>query len=435
MSYPDPRAVVPGVGLLALAVVLGAVSSAQQAGGLTERERLLLERIAKLEERVAALERRGAAPGSQAAAVSASAAPQPSPPPRETAAEPPAETPFGTVSAYFDGYYAWNTNRPADGVNALRAYDRTANGFSLNQAGLLLEKAPDLAAGRRWGYRLDLMYGQATETLQGSASNEPRPRLYRPVFQAYGTYVAPLGSGLTVDFGKWACALGYEGNYTKDQINYSRSYFFNFLPFYHMGVRTSYAVNGRLSLGYWLVNGANQTEDFNGAKSQLAQVVVRPWKDVSWTLQYYAGREQPGTEGGMTQIVDTYASWTRGRLTLAGELDYFTSRTEAGRPRRNVTGGAAYARYQLTSRAYLGQRYSRLNDPAGLFSGTPQSLNDLTSTAGYRFGEGFESRLEFRRDFSGRPFFLTSRPGRLAAAQNTVTLGLLWWFGGKRGAW
>src|SRR5437016_1418192 len=80
--------------------------------------------------------------------------------------------------------------------------------------------APDAGKGRRAGLRFDLMYGQATETLQGSAQNEPRPQVYRPVFQAYGSYVFPLGSGLQVDFGKFASALGVENNYTKDQINY-----------------------------------------------------------------------------------------------------------------------------------------------------------------------------------------------------------------------
>ncbi len=71
------------------------------------------------------------------------------------------------------------------------------------------------------------MFGQATETLQGGAHNEPRPQVYRNIFQAYGTYVVPLGSGLTVDLGKWASALGYENNYTKDQLNYSRSFYFD----------------------------------------------------------------------------------------------------------------------------------------------------------------------------------------------------------------
>ena len=118
----------------------------------------------------------------------------------------------------------------------LRAYDVTGNTFALNQAALVLENAPKPEDGKRWGARLDLQWGQATQTLQGNPANEPRPDIYRALFQAYGTYVAPVGRGLTIDFGKWASSLGMENNYTKDQMNYSRSYWFDYLPFYHMGV-------------------------------------------------------------------------------------------------------------------------------------------------------------------------------------------------------
>ena len=76
----------------------------------------------------------------------------------------------------------------------------------------------------------------------------PALAIYRNIFQAYGTYVAPVGNGLTIDFGKWGSSLGIEGNYTKDQMNYSRSFFFDFLPFYHMGVRVAYPVNDSFTL-------------------------------------------------------------------------------------------------------------------------------------------------------------------------------------------
>ena len=120
-----------------------------------------------------------------------------------------------------------------------------------------------LRLGGGFGGRLDLQFGQATDTLQGNPSNEPRPDIYRNIFQAYGTYIVPVGRGLNVDFGKFASSLGIEGNYTKDQMNYSRSYWFNFLPFYHMGFRTSYPVNDHLALNYWLINGTNQVEPTN----------------------------------------------------------------------------------------------------------------------------------------------------------------------------
>ncbi|MEO8009458.1 MAG: outer membrane beta-barrel protein, partial [Betaproteobacteria bacterium] len=151
-----------------------------------------------------------------------------------------------TINVSLDGYYGYNFNKPIGRINLLRAYDVMSNSFSLNQASVVIERAPNVEAGRRFGARLDLMYGQATETVQGNAANEPRPEAYRPVWQAFGTYVAPIGKGLTLDFGKFASSLGYETNYNKDDFNYSRSYYFNFLPFYHFGVRAKYPVNDKV---------------------------------------------------------------------------------------------------------------------------------------------------------------------------------------------
>ena len=89
--------------------------------------------------------------------------------------------------------------QPYNRVNLLRPYDVLSNNISINQADLVVEHAPDPSAGRRWGARLDLQFGQATDTLQGNPTNEARPQIYRNIFQAYGTYVAPVGSGLTID--------------------------------------------------------------------------------------------------------------------------------------------------------------------------------------------------------------------------------------------
>lgn len=388
----------------------------------TAREVQLLERIQRLEQRVAALE-----------AGTPPAAPAPD--------NPPATLPAGaTLNFYLDGYYGYNFNRPASRVNLLRAYDALSNTFTLSQAAVVFERAPDPQAGRRLGLRLDLMFGDATETLS-SASNEPRPLVYRNVFQAYGTYVVPLGTGLTVDFGKWASALGYEGSYAKDQINYSRSYLFSFLPFYHMGVRTTYNAGSKLAIQYWLVNGANQAEDFNGFKSQNFEAVVKPAKSVSWTLNYYVGREQHDlgplpAPRGRTHIVDTYLAWNAtGKLLLAGEGDYAISRVRPDSFPARVTGGAGYAKYELVRSLFLGARFEYLSDRGGLFSGVTQALKEGTLTATWQPANSFQVRGEFRRDFSNRPFFLTHHPGVLTADQNGALIALLWWFGGKNGSW
>jgi putative OmpL-like beta-barrel porin-2 len=366
-----------------------------------------------------------------------------------------------TINGSLDGYYVYNFNQPIGRVNLLRAYDVSSNSFSLSQANLIMERAPDLDAGRRYGLRLDLQYGQATETLQGSAGNELRPQAYRPIFQAYGTYVFPVGHGLTVDFGKWASALGVESNYNKDQINYSRSYLFDFLPFYHMGFRAGYDLNPKVNVTYWLVNGAQQTEDFNGFKSQAFIITLKPTSTVSWNLDYYFGQEQrdvnaglnPGLPVGPTQpelptskimpvpdgrehILDTYLTWNATpKLTLVGEGDYVISRIFSSSVPQHVSGGAAYARYQFTPKFALAGRAEYLSDRGGLFSGMIQALKESTATAEYKLADGFLARMEWRRDFSNQPFFLTDIAGKLKNEQNTATLGLVWWFGQKRGPW
>lgn len=402
------------------------IVTAQEA--LTPRERMLLERIEKLEQRLAALEAKSRPVAPAAATAEAAPAPAPTAPPGTT------------INVNVDGYYGYSFNRPFTGVNALRAYDVSPNGFAVNQAGLVIERQPDVAAGRRVGGRIDLMFGQATETLQGSAANERRPEVFRHLFQAYGTVVAPVGRGLTVDFGKWASAFGLENNYTKDQFNYSRSYWFNFLPFYHMGVRAAYPLNDRWNVSYWLTNGLNQTEDFNSFKSQAVLLNFTPARKVSASLNYFNGQEQRANGGqaprGRSHFLDGYATWRASdRWTLAGEADYAIERVQASGPPRVVFGGAGYARYRVHPRVHLAGRFAHLSDRDGWFSGAGQVLRDVTGTATFDLAEGFQMRWEIRRDWSNTAWFATSDPARRKREQTTALLGLIWWFGGKQGAW
>jgi len=433
---------------------------------LTPRERAMLERMEQLEKRLATLESKIDPPSPASADVAATSV--------QTAAStvdspvPPKSNPpvadilrGTTVNFLLDTYYGYNFNNPIGRVNLLRSYDVTSNAFSLNQAALVLENAPDPANGKRFGARLDLQFGQATQTLQGNVANEPRPDVYRHVFQAYGTYVFPVGGGLTVDFGKWASALGIENNYTKDQINYSRSYWFDFLPFYHMGARVSYKINDALSLNYWVTNGPQHTEPVNGYKGQLFGFVAQPNKSVNWTVNYFLAQEHsdvqyfpngaPGNlptfqglpfapilnaPNGKLHIFDSYVTWLASpKLTLALEADYVIERLRTNSAPEHTAGGAAYGRYQLTPRFALGGRAEYLSDRGGIYSGTTQALKETTFTTEFKVAEGFLMRGEFRRDFSNHPYFLTDTLAILKKEQNTATLGLIWWYGAKEGAW
>ena len=480
---------VPRLTVLLLAcpiLALPARAQTQQNGAEVEQ---LKQLVFDLERRVAALEQQNTqlrqasepsgATGTQTAASlvlatdalrspngtapvtaqAVAATPAPSAPPL------PGTLPGGaTLNYFFDGYYEYNFNAPIGRVNDLRAYDVLSNTFSLNQADFIFSLDPDLSAHRRYGFRVDLQFGQATETLQGNPANEPRPEIYRNIFQAYGTYIVPVGHGPQIDFGKWASSLGFEGNYAKDQINYTRSYYFYFLPFYHAGVRTSYRINDKLVANYWIDNGTNQSEPTNGYKDELFGWTATPAKSVNWTFNYYNGQEHPNTVAapsctvpvqpglceapitpaptGKIHIFDTYAAWqATPKLALTGEADYVIEREwanaapgESSAP-LHVDGGAAYAQYQLNPKVALGARGEYLSDRGGLFSNTTQALKEGTATYKYNFADGFDAFLEYRRDWSNRPYFITSNPAAPVSHQDTATLGLVWWYGGKQGSW
>ena len=445
-----------------LAVAIGIAPHAASAQSPTNQD--LLQRIAVLESQLAEL--KNLVSDQPAAETPKAAAPKPD------EARPDDRLLLDSLHGLkyggsLDTYYGFNFNRPVGRVNLLRAYDVTSNNFSLNQASVVLESSPDVDAGRRFGARVDLQYGQATETLQGNPSNEPRPWVYRNIFQAYGTYVVPLGSGLTVDFGKWASSIGLETNYSKDQANYSRSYWFNYLPFYHMGVRATYRLNDVAALSYWLTNGTQQTEAFNNYKDQTFEAVINPVKSVTWTTTFHIGQEHPDVQtiqvpgvptlptqpglsvtpvipalDGRLHIVDSYATWqATPKTAISLEGDYVVSRmwNEPGPGRStapsHVYGAAFYARQQVTPKAAVAGRAEYLRDDGGLFSGATQSLKETTLTYEYKVADGFLMRGEWRRDFSNIPFFLTRDAGLFKSDQHTATLGAIWWWGNKRGAW
>jgi hypothetical protein len=144
----------------------------------------------------------------------------------------------------------------------------------------------------------------------------------------------------------------------------------------------------------------------------------------------------PNSPKGKLHIFDTYATWQASpKVTLALEADYVLERLQTNSSPSHADGGAAYLKYQWTPKVAIAGRAEYLSDRGGLFSGTTQALKETTLTAEYRFAEGFLTQAEWRRDFSNRPYFLTDVLGVLKSSQTTATLGLVWWFGGKQGAW
>ena len=120
---------------------------------------------------------------------------------------------------------------------------------------------------------------------------------------------------------------------------------------------------------------------------------------------------------------------------FAVEADWVVDRLYSYSPGQYTLGGALYSRYQASPQVAFAARAEYLNDRGGLYSGLSQVIREGTLTTEYRFVDGFLARAEFRRDATGQPYFLSDALGVLRGHQDTYTLGLVWWLGGKEGVW
>lgn len=325
-------------------------------------------------------------------------------------------------SGLVDGYYSLNLNHPASRVNALRNFDVSTNQFSLSMAKLVMEHAPDPV-----GFRVDLGFGKAFELVHG---NEPSLGAFRNIEQAYVSYKPAGGKGLQLDFGKHVTMAGAEVIETHSNWNYSRSLLFALaIPYYHMGLRASIPAGSHFTAGFHLVNGWNNVEDNNSGKTLGLSGAVTAGP-VTWSNNYYAGPEKPGTNQGWRHLYDTTFLVSHDKAGFYFNFDYGADRNPSA-PASVWYGFAGAARFALTERVTLAPRIEWFNDRDGFSTGTPQKLKEFTITGEYKMAQGLLSRIEYRRDWSDARFFERgSTPGG-TKNQDTFLVGFVAYFGPK----
>src|SRR5215471_20152185 len=330
------------------------------------------------------------------------------------------------ISGLVDGYYGYNFNHPA-GDAQLRNFDTKHHQFALNLLKLTLEKKPD--PDSRLGYRMDLAYGPAMEIVHAA---EPGGQgIFRNIEQAYVSYLAPVGKGLQLDFGKFVTWNGAEVIETKDNWNYSRSLLFALaIPYYHAGLRTTYAFNDKFAASAFLVNGWNNVVDNNHGKTVGFQAVIKP--NAKWTItqNYMGGPEQPNNDHDWRHLFDTTVAYNvTPAVSLMANYDYGMDRVAGARV--HWTGIAGYLRYQANKWLALSPRFEWYNDADGFTTGTPQTVKEFTMTSEQKIKGALLTRFEYRHDFSDRPFFIRQPFDPLVRAQSTLTMGISYAFSSK----
>ena len=422
-------------------------SAASAAPATNTQQQLddLQKEMQALEQQIAALKAaQNAAPTIQAASY-------------QTPAAAPADTKVNlagllgpmTLSGVVDSYYGYNYNHPANNFSGWRFFDGPTNAFSLNMAEFVLDKAPDTSSNdARFGYHAAVGYGNAASVVNGSdiwnAALPVGANFY--VKEAYGSYLAPVGKGLTLTVGKFVTPIGNEVIETSGNWNYSRGLLFYYaIPFFHFGASAKYVWNPKFNATFYLVNGWNNSGIFHtaplGQPSGLTYGISAAYTpNAKWSAieNYFAGPVLAGVNagGGTTtqwkHISDTVISYTpnaKWAFALNGDYGFI----EATKPLTKWWGVATYGKYTLNAKSYFAVRYEYYADPqgaTGLLLGAANPLGfgqEVTGTYSYNVTSGLQVRTEYRYDFANQPFFARTQ-SKLVKEQNTATIGFIYSF-------
>jgi len=341
---------------------------------------------------------------------------------RDAAAQTAGSTEIGGL---VDAYYAYNANK-TPGDAPYRNWDTRHNQFAFAMAEVWFNKVP--TADQRAGFNVKLNFGPATEMVH--ASEPGTAAIFHNIQQGYVSYLAPAGKGLQIDFGKWVTQHGAEVIETKDNWNYSHSMLFALaIPYYHMGVRATYAFNDKFTLMGDIVNGWNNVVENNGRKTYGVQAVIKPVAAVSIVQNYMGGPEQPNDDKDWRHLSDTTVTYTATPMvSLMANYDYGKD-TVVGQD-VHWDGVAGYAKIQANKWVAIVPRVEWFEDPQGFMTGTAQTLKEGTLTLELKGTDNFLWRIEYRGDFSDQTVFKKDT-GQLKKNQNTIAFGLLYSFSTK----
>jgi hypothetical protein len=336
------------------------------------------------------------------------------------------------VNGFVTSSWSWNSNRPASGLNQLRVFDFDDNSVKVDGAELVLQRAA--SAPGEAGFRVDAVAGSSIPRISAAAGlfrDETGEAGDFDFQQAFVSYIAPVGSGLRFDAGKFNTHCGYEvvEGYDGYNDNATRSFLFGYAePATHTGLKATYAVSGTVSAMVQVVNGWDNVKDSNSSKSVGAQLALTLPSNAALFLNVVVGPERAGKNEDDRTFLNLVGSWKLGSGSAVGIDTVWATEENAVGPGLDGTWGgvALYGRLGLGPSFALVLRGEVFDDPDGVRTGTPQTLSELTLTPELKLAPGLVVRADLRLDRSSRDVF--EKESGLTGTQPTVLLNALYFF-------
>jgi hypothetical protein len=329
------------------------------------------------------------------------------------------------LSIYLQGGYTFNFNNPDSMANEQRIFDSKANTFLIDLAQVQFAKDPAVGG---LGYKLKLSYGETAKFIHSAGLGTPNDEF--DLTEAYVNYVAPLGSGLKLQLGKFVTYNGAEVIEARDNFNYSRSFLFNYaVPFTHTGFMAGYTFSKAFTLNLYLVNGWDVTTGNNNGKTVGASFVVTPIDPLMLTFNFTYGPDQNYSSSHNRFLFDWIGAYkATKKLTFMANVDYAHEDNDPlnGGKDSQWYGVAAYAKYEFTGFFSTSIRSEYFNDENGVRTGIAQELKEITLTPEFKIAKDLLVRPEYRHDWSTRNAFDSEHQTFDTKTQDTLALGVMY---------
>jgi len=311
-----------------------------------------------------------------------------------------------TFSGYLDTYYLSNFNKPLSRLNGgsagredgkviignARAFDQFAGQFSL---GLVQTKA--VYSNKRSEAVVDLTFGPNADL--GNYGNVIGPlgvnSTALAIKQAFFTYKATDKFSLTA--GQFGTHIGYEVIDAPVNYNYSLSNLFNNGPFYHIGLKASYAFSEKFALMAGVVNNIDRLNDNNRSKGIIGQLYVQPVTGWNVYVNWMGSNEADSptsVKGAYYSIFDLTTSYQiTDKFLLGLNAASGSEKARSGANSQTWGGVALYSNYAVSDLFGLGARYEYFDNTSGVRLltnglGEGTTVNSFTLTTNFTLADG-----------------------------------------------
>lgn len=348
-----------------------------------------------------------------------------------------ATNPLWKYSGFLDFGYLLDFNHPANHLFRDRSTTFKVDELDLNMAVADVKK--DATQDSRWGMEFAAQAGKdsAIFGFSATAPNIDGANVLRHFGAANVSYLAPVGSGLTVQAGLFNSLIGYDSLYAKDNLEYTRPWGADYTPYLMFGVNAGYSFSKKIAATAFIINDYAHLAHPNNIPSFGGQLSYAATERLTFKETVLYGPHQVDTALEFWRFFsDSIAEWKKDKLTTAFEYQIGTEKVNVpGTPR------ALWMSAQLPFHRVIVGRWSGTLRPEfawdrdGRWTGSKQTIKALTTTLEYRvpyWKTNTIARLEYRVDDSrgaGGGFFRGAQisPGvvALVPTQQLLAIGLI----------